>query len=765
MIELRTLGGSDLRSEGGEELRAILAQPKRLGLLVHLALAGTSGFRRRDSLVAMFWPELDAEHARGALRQALRFLRRELGEGVVITRGDEDVGIDAAALWCDAVAFEDASASNPAIAVELYRGDFLDGFHVDNAATELERWLETTRTDLRRRAMSCLWSLARTKRDAGARAEASALARRAASLAPEDEAQLRSVLAFLDESGDRAGAVAAYQEFAERLREDHDAEPSPETQALMRRIRERTAVGAGLLDVDARPTPPVPVADAAPHAAGEPRPKVRSRARTVRRGTFLLATALAAAGIAGTVRNRGAPRPTSIAVLPLELIGADTTERYLADGVTADLITALAQGGPIRVVNRQTMLRYRGTTKPARDIARELHVDEVLSGTIERIGDSVHMTAQLVDANDDRTVWAQSLLGSRGDLLQMQRLVARSVRQTVHGAATHASSDGAAKVAALDPIALDRYVRGRYWWNKRGPGLLTSIDFFTKALDVDPTFALAYSGLADAYVQLGYGSLLRPDDAFPKARAAAERALALDSTLAEPHATLGYVNMYYAWDWRAAEREFRRALVLDPSYATGHEWYGLFLAAMGRTDEAIAEERRAQELDPLSTAVAGTSAWVQYYGGRFDAADRELRVALREDPGFALGHFYLGRVHESRGDLKAALAEYDATGPLQRWVPTIAARGRVLALSGRTGEARATIAEMDAMSRNAYVTAYAMALVHAALGQRDSAFAWLDRGVAERTHWLVWLNRDPRWQSIRGDPRFAALVKRVGLPP
>ena len=764
MIELRTLGGSGLRTDSGEELRPILAQPKRLGLLVHLALAGPSGFRRRDSLVAMFWPELDAEHARGALRQALRFLRRELGEAAVITRGDEDVGIDADALWCDAVAFEAASTSNPALAVELYRGDFLDGFHVDNTAPELERWLETTRADLRRRAMACLWTLARTKRDAGMRAEASALARRAASLAPGDEAQLRLVLAFLDESGDRAGAVVAYQEFAERLREDHEVEPSPETQALVRRIRARTEVGTGAVE----PEPPRPRTVPPADGAREPRevPRVEARRRTIRRSGLLLATALAAAGIAGavTVRNRSAARATSIAVLPLELIGADTTERYLSDAVTADLITALAQGASIRVVNRQTMLRYRATTKPVRDVARELHADEVLSGTIERVGDSVHMTAQLVDANDDRTLWAQSLLGSRGDLLQMQRVVARSVQRTVLGAAAHAS-DGATNVAALDPTALDLYVRGRYWWNKRGPGLLTSIDFFTKALDVDPTFALAYSGLADAYVQLGYGSLLRPDDAFPKARAAAQRALQLDSTLAEPHATLGYVKMYYAWDWSGAEQEFRRALALDPSYATGHEWYGLFLAAMGRTDEAIAQEHRAQELDPLSTAVAGTSAWVQYYGGRFDAADRELRVALREDPTFALGHFYLGRVHESRGDLKAALAEYDATGPLQRWVPTIAARGRVLALSGRAGEARATLATMDSMSRNAYVTAYAMALVHAALGQRDSAFAWLDRGVAERTHWLVWLNRDPRWQSIRDDARFAALVERVGLPP
>jgi tetratricopeptide (TPR) repeat protein len=223
--------------------------------------------------------------------------------------------------------------------------------------------------------------------------------------------------------------------------------------------------------------------------------------------------------------------------------------------------------------------------------------------------------------------------------------------------------------------------------------------------------------------------------------------------------------MYYEWDWPAAEREFRRALALDPSYATGHEWYGLFLAAMGRFDEAVAEERLAQELDPLSTAVAATSAWVSYYGGHLDAADRELRVVLRQDPTLAIAHLYLGRVREAIGDVDGALGEYDATGALRRWVPTVAARGWALAMAGRERDALASLAVMDSMSHDRYVTAYAVALVYAKLGRTDSAYAWLDRAVEERTHWLVWLNRDPRWDPIRGDARFASVVKRVGLPP
>ena len=666
MIELRTLGGTSLRAPTGAELVPLLAQPKRLGLLAYLALAGRPGFCRRDTLVALFWPELDAEHARGALRQALRFLRRELGAGAVVTRGDEDVGVDPGRLWCDAVAFEEACTSDPAMAAELYRGDLLVGFHVDDAAPEFDRWLEDRRAQLRQRSIVCLWTLARARRDSGARVEASALARRVASLAPDDESQLTSVLVFLDELGDRAGALSTYESFARRLRDEHGAKPSPETRVLLGRIRVRTAAGhieplriAGV----ALPAPNVPLT-AAGTAAGT------------------------AVGTAGALADP--------MIAPPRAPNAHRTGKVLLASAVA---TALITGGAF--VRRETAPRWTAPT----------------------------------------------------------------VMQSLRGAPDRATHARAPRFGTLDPVARDLYVRGRYYWTKRGPGLTTSIGYFTKALDADPTFALAYSGLGDAYVQLGYGSVLRPDDAFPKARAAAHRALELDSTLAEPHATLGFVKLYFEWNWPDAEREFRRALALDPNYATGHEWYGLHLAAMGRFDEAIAEVRRAQELDPLSTSAAATSAWVQYYAGRYDAAERELEVVLRDAPTFALAHFYLGRVHEARGDLSRALAEYEASGPLRPWAPTVAAWGRVLAVEGRPGEARASLATMDSMARRTYVTAYAMALVHAALAQPDSAFAWLDRGVEERTHWLVWLNRDPRWHSIRGDARFAALVTRMGLPP
>ena len=270
--------------------------------------------------------------------------------------------------------------------------------------------------------------------------------------------------------------------------------------------------------------------------------------------------------------------------------------------------------------------------------------------------------------------------------------------------------------------------------------------------------------MGEAYAQLGYGGYLRPEDAFPKAKAAASRAIELDSSIAEPHATLGYVAMYYDWDWPAADNEYRRALALNPAYPTAHESYGLFLAAMGRFDEAQAHERRASTLDPLSLGIQSTAGWVLHYSGKQAEAERQLRVAVRTDSTFPVARLYLGRVLQSNGQLDSALSEFAAMGPLRAWVPTIAGEGYVYAQQARRDKAQAILDSLAALSRTQYVTAYAVALVHTALGQRDSAFVWLNKAVDERTHWVLWLNRDRRWDPIRSDERFRAIVRRVKLP-
>ena len=758
-VHLTTLNGVSVQDAHGRPLPSVLAQSKRLALLIYLAAAGGRA-RRRDVVISLFWPELDDEHARGALRQALTYLRRALGDGVILSRA-EDLWIDPARIELDSLKFEQAcSQGSVEEAITFYKSDFLEGFFVTDGAPELERWVDDERARLRRLAHKACSEIARAKEALGLRTEAVSWARRATALAPNDEAELRRLILLLADLGDRAGAVEAYDAFARRLAADFEVEPAAETQALIQRVRTQTAtvgITHGAQDNAAK----VPAIPAVPSPRVTP-VSIRRRPAAV---TYLIIIGLLA--FAGYIavffagRQTGATDNLRIVVLPIAVLDGDTAQSYLADGLTEQLITELAQLPGIEVINRRTMMEFRSARARVTDIMRTLNADAVLTASIQRLADTTHMTAQLVLAGDEKAIWARSFDGSRADLLRLQQRIALSAARSLGVDVERDPGTGSAR----DPAALDRYIRARYAWNQRGQGpLLKSIDLFRQALDIDPTFALAYSGMGDAYVQLGYGSYLRPDDAFLKARAAAERALDLDSTLAEPHATLAFVALYYDWNWDTARQEFERALARNPSYATAHEWAGLFEAAMGRFDDAIKHERRAQELDPLSVPIAGTAGWVLFYSDRLNDAERELQIVLRQNSAFPLGHLYLGRVFEARGQLDSALAQYAATGALREWVPTIAARAYAFGRQQNQEQARAELAHLNNLAQTQYVTAYAVALVHTALAQPDSAFAWLDRAVAERTHWLVWLNRDRRWAPLRSDPRFAKLVQRVGLP-
>lgn len=762
MIHLRTLGHLDLRDANGAEVRAIIGQPKRFALLAYLAQAGHQGFRRRDTITALFWPELDQEHARGALRQALRFLRRELGNGVVAARGEEEIGIHAAALRSDVPEFEDACDSGRfADALALYRGDFLEGLFVSEASAELEHWIDQERNRLRRRAAEASWALADQWRTAGDTVRASSMAQRAAGLSPGSETELTRLIRFLDDLGDRAAALATYEEFARRLRQEFGAAPSPETQALIQAVRERTSTVAppppprtaraplqSIASREPTPTAPPDRAPPVPTAAEVPRVPQRLLVPLALLGLLLLSVYL----VAFSTRDRH----VVVAVLPVRGLPGDSGG--LAEELTDELIADLAQIPTLRMINTSTMLKYRDSTP--QEVMRARRVNWVVVATMRRRGDSIRLTAELVPTGSDVAVWTGVFDGNGVDLFRMRRAVALEVAERLKGNRTDLAAGH-----SVAQEAQDEYVRGRFWWNRRNrSNLFKAIDAFNAALEVEPTFAPAYAGLADAYAQLGYGGFLRPEDAFLKAKAAARRALELDSTLAAPHATLGFATMYYDWDWAGAEREYRLAIARNPSYATAHEWYGLFLAAMGRFDEAQDQERQALELDPLSVPIAATAGWVLHYSGKQDQAEAVLRTALRTDSTFAIGHLYLGRVLQFRGQPDSALAHFARMGPLRSWIPNIAGEAYVYAEMGRRDAAEAALARLDSLARTEYVTPYAVALVYAALGERDQAFAWLDRAVAERTHWLLWLARDRRWAPIRDDPRFAALQRRVGLP-
>ena len=475
-------------------------------------------------------------------------------------------------------------------------------------------------------------------------------------------------------------------------------------------------------------------------------------------GALVLAAGL---GLAYGTSHRGF-RGSSLAVLPIENLTGDTAQVYLADGMTDQLFTDLAQIKALKVINSASVTMSQKTGQTVLQVGRTLGVNAVLTGSLRGSGDSLHLSVRLIAAEDGRALWAQRYDGMTRDMPRYQNQIAQAVVQRlgVEFRPEERAHLGVGRV--IDPAAFANYIKGRYFWNKRD--LAPAKDFFTKALDIDPTYAAAYAGLADTYNQIGYLGKLPPGEAFPKAKAAALRALEQDSSNAEAHVSLGYAMMYFDRDWAGAEREFRTAITLNPNWATAHDEYSLYLLAMGRFDEAEAEVQQAVRLDPLSATIAGEAGWVSHYRGRQDEAATRIRAAVALDSSDSVLHFQLGRVYQAQGKYSDAWTEYGVAGT-KGFVTGIGAMGNVAGAQGNRVEARKSRVALDSVSREGkYVSPYVVALVQLGLGDKDSAFVWLDRAVKDRTHWILWLNRDPRWTPLRSDPRFKEVGRRVGLP-
>jgi len=501
-----------------------------------------------------------------------------------------------------------------------------------------------------------------------------------------------------------------------------------------------------------------------------------TRAR-VRRGSVLVTASLVivlSAVVWFDARARsllipnGGGRIRSLAVLPLMNLSGDSGQEYFADAMTEELTTRLAKLGNWRVTSRTSVMAYRGTSKKIPEIARELGVDAILEGSVIRDGSRVKITAQLIDGRTDRHLWADTYERELESVLAIQNDVARAVAREVDVKLTPEGNAGlAAATRNVLPAAYEAYVRGRHAWDKRGESdLHDGIRFFQESIDADPTYAPAYAGMADCYAQLGYGSYISPDDAFPRARAAARKALELDPTLAEAHASLGYALMYYDWNFSGAEAEFKRAIELNPNYAIAHQWYAYLLTAMERPlSDAEREIATAKSLDPLSVPINIDRAYILHYYGRNEEALRSANLALEMNPKYAPGYFWLGRIYTSQGRYEDAETALQNIGPLRTWTPAMAALGYLYARSGRPKKAGNVLAEFDELVRQGrYASSYAIAAIYAGLGDREQVFSYLDAAVKERSHWLVWLKRDPRWNDVRSDARFQNLVRKIGLP-
>jgi TolB-like protein/DNA-binding winged helix-turn-helix (wHTH) protein len=459
----------------------------------------------------------------------------------------------------------------------------------------------------------------------------------------------------------------------------------------------------------------------------------------------------------------------SVAVLPLQNLSNDPNQEYFVDGMTDELITDLAQIRALKVVSKTSIMRYKGTRSPLPQIGRDLGVDAVVEGSVLRSGDRVRITAQLIRTATDRHIWAAAYDGDLKDVLSLQARVAEAITNEVKLSLTAEESGRLRKGRAVDTEAFDLYLRGRYVWNQRNTeGFQKAISYFNQAIEKDPNFALAYSGLADSHTLLVlYGA--NPAE-MTEAQAAAEKALALDSTLAEAHTSLAAVKILHDWDWVGAEREFQRALDLNPNFAQAHHWYGnLLLGPEGRHDEAIAELQRAGELDPLCVIIKADTGFAYYLAGRYDLALQAYQRVLAENPNFIPVHFYLSQYYRQTGQydlwLKETVENTRLAGPssqaqsMEQLYTQGGFRSVMEAMAKPTGSNRIANDKNDKNVTDACSSAQA----YAALGKNESALNELEHCYRSAGTALIYLKVDPAWTNLRSEPRYRALLKRIGL--
>ena len=465
-------------------------------------------------------------------------------------------------------------------------------------------------------------------------------------------------------------------------------------------------------------------------------------------------------------RNQASPKIRSIAVLPLESLSSDPSQDYFADGMTDELITALGQISALRVISRTSIMTYKGVRKLLPEIARELNVEAVVEGTVLRFGDRVRITAQLIGLPVERHLWAQSFEGDLRDTLALQNSVACAIAEQIRATMTQQEQAALQNSKPLNPVAYEAYLKGRYFMNKRtGDGLKKAIEYFSHAIERDPTYAAAYSGLADAYALSGdwkYG-VLSPQDAFSKAKAAAAKALALDDNLAEAHASLAFALDLYGWDWETAETEYKRAIKLDPGYATAHQWYSWHLMMMGRNSEGILELTKAESLDPLSLIIIADMADALCVARLYDEAVQKSKKTLEMDPNFAIGHYELGQALEQKHMHDEAISEFQRAIELSGHSGAFNSNlGYAYAVSGRKEEAIKIVNDLEARHDQNPSADADIALIYVGLGDRDQAMISLNKACEARFKASILLR--PAFDPLRSDARFQDLLRRIGLP-
>jgi TolB-like protein/Tfp pilus assembly protein PilF len=502
----------------------------------------------------------------------------------------------------------------------------------------------------------------------------------------------------------------------------------------------------------------------APAAVRIAMPSRRKRAAVIAGAGAALVVGAVLLVVTGVVPG-GLDAVPSIAVLPLQNLSGDPAQDYFVDGMTEELIASLAKVEKLRVISRTSVMQYKGTKKPLREIARELNVDSVVEGSVLRSGQRVRITVQLVKAATGENLWAESYEKDLTDVLAAQAEAARAIVGEIEVRLTPEEGQRLAKVRPVDPDAYDAYLKGRFYWSKfTGDDYQTAIEFFQKAIDKDPTYAPAYAGLSHAYRALAWEGLIPPGEGLPMAESAARKAQALDDTLAEVHFAVG-MNRLARWDYATCLDELRKALDSSPQDALIQRFYAQAFSREGRWDEAVAEGKRAQELDPLSVETNRALGSIFYFAGRYEEAIDQYRKTIELDPKDARLHDFLADVYARKGMYSEAIAEQQKYLSLSGDEEAAQELGRDFAGSGYDQAMRAlyrkTLAFLEEAAKYAYVSSVHFAVIHAKLGEKDQAFAWLEKAFEERQPWLQQFEFDPQFESLRSDPRFADLVRRI----
>lgn len=789
MLRISTFGGCFLERDG-TRLDGLSGQRKALALLA--VLAADAGGMTRESLSTLLWPESDDERARTSLRQLAHALRTQLAEPDLLLPSAE-LRLNPAVITSDVAEFREAIAQGELdVAAALYRAPFLDGFYL-KGADSFERWTATERASLSGLAARNFERLAVRAHARGDVHDATAWWRRLATDDPLSARIAVGLMHALDAAGERSAAVQHARVHETLVRSELGSEPDRSVADLAASLRQAPVAPATVASSDASfvgativpllsVTPPiVPLPVGTTSAVPPSAEKRRRRSVAPLLGAVLVVTVVFlgvraawttrdAPAKRGALNTRVAPlsgaRP-SVAVLPFANTTGTGADEHLADGLTDELIGTLGRVPGLRVIGRTSAFALKGRGLGVRAIADTLGVGSVLEGSWRRVGSRLKVSAQLVSAPDGVVLWADTYDREFVDVFAVQSEIARAIvsamRRQLGATESVAAND---RPAPTNPAAYELYLKGRRVFQSRvdPDGVRQAIRYFDEAIASDPTYAQAYSGLADAQIRLGVFGYGDPRQSLTKAKAAARHALALDSTLAEAHSSLAHALMIADFNWVESEQEFRRAIALNPGYAFARVPFAICLAAQGRLAEALAQLDSARSLDPLATAISNVLGRVYVMAGQPDRAIFTLRQALELDPQLDLAYQQLGHAYLAKGMKTEAIAAFRQAAA--RSGPRDSAQlAYAYGTTGQREEARLIMRRLLETNRRGATLAYHFAMAFAGMGDHDAAFRWLDQGYADRASFMVGVKMDPGLAALRSDARWPVLLGRMGLRP